>query len=81
MLALVQLLTIGYTKSRKNWRHLDDNQDSWRMSQRADLMVRMGANKAGQIAWWERHRNDGNAYRPLLRPYEEDDLPKAIELV
>jgi len=66
---------------RKNLEYLDDNLDSWRMRRRAELMECMGASKAESIAWWERHRNDDGAYHPLLRLYEEDNLPKAIELV
>lgn len=66
---------------QKNLEYLDDNLDSWRMRQRAELMERMGVSKAEIIAWWEQHRNDDGAYHPLLRLYEEDSLPKAIELV
>lgn len=66
---------------QKNLEYLDDNLDSWRMRQRAELMERMGASKSEIVAWWERHRNDDGAYHPLLRLYEEDNLPKAIELV
>lgn len=66
---------------QKNLEYLDDNLDSWRMRQRAELMERMGASKAEIIAWWEQHRNDDGAYHPLLHLYEDDNLPKAIELV
>lgn len=66
---------------QKNLEYLDDNLDSWRMRQRAVLMERMGASKAEVIAWWEQHRNDDNAYHPLLRLYEEENPAKAIELV
>lgn len=66
---------------QKNLEYLDDNLDSWRMRQRAVLMERMGVSKAEVIAWWEQHRNDDEAYHPLLRLYEEDNLPRAIELV
>lgn len=44
-------------------------------------MERMGASKAEVLAWWEQHRNDDGAYHPLLRLYEEENLPKAIDLV
>ena len=44
-------------------------------------MERMGASKAEIIAWWEQHLSDDGAYHSLLRLYEEDSLPKAIELV
>ncbi len=66
---------------QKNLEYLDNNLDSWRMRQRAELMERMGASKAELIAWWEQYRNDDGAYHPLLHLYEEDNLPKAIELV
>lgn len=66
---------------QKNLEWLDDNLDSWKMHRRAELMERMGASKAEVIAWWEDHRNDDSAYYPLLRLYEENDLPKALELV
>ena len=66
---------------QKNLQYLDDNLDSWRMERRAELMERMGASKTEVIAWWEQFRESGNVYRPLLRLYEEHDLPKAIELV
>lgn len=66
---------------QKNLEYLDENLDSWRMRQRAELMERMGAPKEEITAWWEQHRNDDSAYHPLLRLYEEDNLPKAIELV
>lgn len=66
---------------QKNLEHLDNNLDSWRMRQRAELMERMGASKAEVITWWEQHRNDDSAYHPLLRLYGEENLPKAIELV
>lgn len=66
---------------QKNLEYLDENLDSWRMGQRADLMERMGASTAERIAWWKQYRNDDGAYRPLLHLYEEEDLPKAMELV
>lgn len=66
---------------QKNLQWLDDHMDSWRMSQRADLMTRMGASTAEVIAWWEQYRENDSAYHPLLALYEEYDLPKAIELV
>ena len=66
---------------QKNLEYLDDNLDSWRMRQRAELMERMGASRAEVIAWWEQHRNDDSAYHPLLHLYKEENLPKAIELV
>ena len=44
-------------------------------------MERMGASKAEIIAWWEQHLSDDGAYHSLLHLYEEDSLPKAIELV
>ena len=65
----------------KNLEYLDDNLDSWRMRQRAELMERMGVSKAEIIAWWEQHWEDEGAYYPLLHLYEEENLPKAIELV
>ena len=66
---------------QKHLEWLDDNLDSWRMSQRAELMERMGASTAEVIAWWEQYRESDSAYRPLLALYEENDPPKAIELV
>lgn len=66
---------------QNNLEWLDENLDSWKMRQRAELMERMGASKAEVIAWWEQHRNDDGAYHPLLRLYEEENLLKAIELV
>ena len=66
---------------QKNLEYLDENLDSWRMRQRAELMARTGASKAEIIAWWEQHLEDEGAYHPLLRLYAEDNLPKAIELV
>lgn len=60
--------------------YLDNNLNSWRMRQRAELMEQMGASKSEIIAWWEQFRDLDDAYRPLLALYEED-LPKAIELV
>ena len=66
---------------QKNLEYLDDNLDSWRMRQRAELMARTGASKAEIIAWWEQHWEDEGAYYPLLHLYEEENLPKAIELV
>ena len=77
------ILSLDWSRElqQKNLEYLDDNLDSWRMRQRAELMERMGASKAEIIVWWERHRNDDGAYHPLLRLYEEDNLLKAIELV
>lgn len=66
---------------QKNLEYLDENLDSWKMCQRAELMERMGASKAEVIAWWEQYRENDSAYRPLLRLYEEENLLKAIELV
>lgn len=66
---------------QKNLSYLDNNLDAWRMRQRAELMERMGASKTEVIAWWEQHRSDDGAYHPLLRLYEEENLPKAIDLV
>ena len=66
---------------QKNLEYLDDNLDTWRMRQRAELMERMGVSKAEIIAWWEQHWEDEGAYYPLLHLYEEENLPKAIELV
>ncbi len=66
---------------RKNLEYLDENLNTWRMRQRAELMERMGASKAEIIAWWEQHREDDGAYYPLLHLYEEENLPSAIELV
>ena len=78
---LVLSLDWSLELQQKNLEYLDDNLDSWRMRQRAELMERMGASKAEVIAWWQQHRNDDSTYHPLLRLYEEEDLPKAIELV
>ena len=77
------ILSLNWSRElqEKNLQYLDDNLDSWHMEQRAELMERMGASKAEIIAWWEQFRESGDAYRPLLRLYEEDDLTKAIELV
>lgn len=77
------ILSLDWSKElqQKNLEYLDDNLDSWRMEKRAVLMERMGASKSEIIAWWEQFRESDDAYRPLLRLYEEDDLPKAIELV
>ena len=77
------ILSLDWSRElqQKNLEYLDDNLDSWRMERRAELMERMGASKAEVIAWWEQFRESGNVYRPLLRLYEEHDLPKAIELV
>ena len=77
------ILSLNWSRElqKKNLQYLDDNLDSWHMEQRAELMERMGASKAEIIAWWEQLREGGNAYRPLLRLYEEHALPKAIELV
>lgn len=63
---------------QKNLECLDDNLDSWHKRQRARLMERMGASKAEIVAWWEQHRNDDSAYHPLLRLYEEDNLPRPL---
>ncbi len=78
---LVLSLSWSRELQQKNLEWLDENLDSWRMRRRAELMARMGASRAEVIAWWEQHRNDDSAYHPLLRLYEEDNLPKAIELV
>lgn len=77
------ILSLSWSRElqQKNLEWLDKNLDSWRMRQRAELMERMGASRAEVIAWWEQHRNDDGAYHPLLRLYEEECLPKAIELV
>ena len=77
------ILSLNWSEElqQKNLQYLDDNLDSWRMERRAELMERMGASKAEIIAWWEQFRKNDSAYRPLLRLYEEHDLPKAIELV
>lgn len=77
------ILSLNWSQElqQKNLEYLDDNLDSWKMRQRAELMERMGASKGEIIAWWEQHRNDDGAYHPLLRLYEEVSLPKAIELV
>lgn len=66
---------------QKNLEWLDDNLDSWRMPQRAELMERMGASNTEIIEWWEQRRDSDSAYHPLLQLYEEHDLPKAIALV
>lgn len=78
---MILLLDWSPKLQQKNLEYLDDNLDSWRMRRRAELMGRMGASNTEIIAWWEQHRNDDGAYHPLLRLYEEDNLPKAIELV
>lgn len=78
---LILSLSWSLELQQKNLEYLDDNLDSWRMRQRAELMERMGASKAEIIAWWEQYRKDDGAYHPLLRLYAEDNLPKAIELV
>lgn len=77
------ILSLSWSRElqQKNLEWLDENLDSWRMGQRAELMERMGASKAEIITWWEQHRNDDGAYHPLLHLYEEENLPKAIELV
>lgn len=77
------ILSLNWSRElqQKNLEYMDENLDSWRMRQRAELMERMGASKVEVIAWWEQHRNDDGAYHPLLRLYEEENLPKAIELV
>lgn len=66
---------------QKNLEWLDDNLDSWRMPQRAELMEHMGASASELIAWWEQRRDSDSAYHPLLQLYEKHDLPKAIALV
>ena len=78
---LILALNWSEELQQKNLQYLDDNLDSWRMERRAELMEHMGASKAEIIAWWEQFRKNGSAYHPLLRLYEEYDLPKAIELV
>ena len=77
------ILSLNWSEElqQKNLQYLDDNLDSWRMERRAELMERMGASRAEIIAWWEQFREGGDAYRPLLRLYMEDDLAKAVELV
>lgn len=77
------ILSLNWSKElqEKNLQYLDENLDSWRMERRVELMERMGASKSEIIAWWEQFRERSDAYRPLLRLYEEDDLPKAIKLV
>ena len=77
------ILSLNWSEElqQKNLQYLDNNLDSWRMARRAELMERMGASKAEIIAWWEQFRGSDDTYRPLLRLYEEHDLPKAIELV
>lgn len=77
------ILSLDWSRElqQKNLEYLDDHLDSWHMGLREALMEKMGASKAEIIAWWEQFRESGNAYRPLLRLYEEDDLPRAIELV
>ena len=77
------ILSLNWSEElqQKNLQYLDDNLDSWRMERRAELMERMGASSSEIIAWWEQFRENGSAYRSLLRLYEEHDLPKAIELV
>ena len=66
---------------QRNMDYLDENLDPWRMCQRAELMERLGASKAEIIAWWEQNWENEGAYYPLLHFYEEENLPKAIELV
>ena len=66
---------------QRNLKYLDESLNSWRMRQRAELMERMGSSKAELIAWWEQYGEDNGAYYPLLHLYEEENLPKAIELV
>lgn len=78
---LILALNWSAELQQKNLQYLDDNLDSWRMERRAELMERMGASSSEIIAWWEQFRENGSAYRPLLRLYEEHDLSKAIELV
>lgn len=77
------ILSLNWSEElqQKNLQYLDDNLDSWRMERRAKLMERMGASSSEIIAWWEQFRENGSAYRPLLRLYEEHDLSKAIEMV
>ena len=79
--ALILSLDWSPELQQKNLDYLDENLDSWRMRQRAELMARTGASKAEIIAWWEQHWEDEGAYYPLLHLYEEENLPKAIELV
>ncbi len=66
---------------QKNLQWLDDNLDSGRMEQRAELMARMGSSDTAVIEWWEQRRDSDRAYHPLLQLYEEHDLCKAIDLV
>ena len=77
------ILSLGWSweLQQKNLDYLDDHLDSWRMERRAELMEHMGASKEEVIAWWEQYRDNDSAYRPLLRLYEEENLPKAIGLV
>ena len=77
------ILSLDWSREfqQKNLEWLDENLDSWRMRQRAELMERMGASKSEVIAWWEQYRGNDSAYYPLLRLYEEENLSKAIELV
>ena len=79
--ALILSLDWSPELQQKNLEYLDENLDSWRMRRRAELMERMGASKAEIIAWWEQHWEDEGAYYPLLHLYEEENLPRAIELV
>lgn len=60
---------------------LDENLNSGRMEQRAELMGRMGASNTEVIEWWEQRRDSDSAYHPLLQLYKGHDLPKAIDLV
>ncbi len=66
---------------QQNLDYLDENLSTSGMFLRADLMERMGASKGEVIAWWEQHRDNSTAYHPLLKLYQEENLPKAIELV
>ena len=79
--SLILPLGWSYELQQKHLEWLDENLDDWRMQQRAELMEHMGASTAEVIAWWEQHCETDSAYRPLLRLYEENDLPKAIGLV
>lgn len=60
---------------------LDEEPNDHRMTLRANLMKKLGATEAELIAWWEQRRESQAAYRALLSLYEENDPPKAIELV
>lgn len=77
------ILSVDWSQElqQKHLEWLDDHLDSWRMNQRAELMARLGASTGEVIAWWEQYRENDSAYRPLLALYEENDLPKAIDMV